>query len=123
MINKQSGVSLSGTLMLIVLLILVVLGAMKIVPAYTQNASVKHILKSIAADPAMQGAPEKDIRASFSRRVTADYFITAVKAEDLVIEKTDRNGGGLEISANYVVTLPLIANASLLLEFSPSSAK
>jgi Tfp pilus assembly protein PilV len=120
MINKQSGVSLSGTLIVIVLLIAGILGAMKVVPAYTQNASVRHILRAIAADPAMQAAPEKEIRASFNRRIATD-FITAIKADDIVIDKSE--AGVLELSANYVVTLPLIGNISLLLEFSPSSAK
>jgi len=44
----------------------------------------------------------------------------AIKADDIEVVS---NGGGLELSASYVVQIPLVANISLYLEFEPSSAQ
>jgi hypothetical protein len=46
--------------------------------------------------------------------------MTAIKPEDIDVSTDD---GKLVLSASYTVTVPLVANASLLLDFKPSSVK
>jgi hypothetical protein len=117
--NRQRGVSLSGLLVWSVLLILVAIGGMKIIPAYVQDAEIRSILSTIANDPEMQGVQSKDIRESFSKRAMMNN-INVVTANDIEIVKDAR---GLSLSISYQVKIPLIGNASLLLEFNPSSLK
>lgn len=117
--NRQRGVSLSGLLIWSVLLILAAIGGMKVIPAYVQDAEVKSILSTIANDPEMQGAQSKDIRESFSKRAMMNN-INVVTANDIEIIKDAR---GLSLSVSYQVKIPLAGNASLLLEFNPSSFK
>lgn len=117
--NRQRGVSLSGLLVWSVLLILVAIGGMKIIPAYVQDAEIRSILSTIANDPEMQGVQSKDIRESFSKGAMMNN-INVVNANDIEIVKDAR---GLSLSISYQVKIPLIGNASLLLEFNPSSVK
>ncbi|MBK8569371.1 MAG: DUF4845 domain-containing protein [Nitrosomonadales bacterium] len=117
--NRQRGVSLSGLLVWSVLLILAAIGGMKIIPAYVQDAEIRSILSTIANDPEMQGVQSKDIRESFSKRAMMNN-INVVTANDIEIVKDAR---GLSLSISYQVKIPLIGNASLLLEFNPSSFK
>ena len=117
--NRQRGVSLSGLLIWSVILILVAIGGMKIVPAYIQDAEIKSILSTIVNDPEMQGAQSKSIRESFSKRAMMNN-INIVSANDIDIGKDAR---GLSLSIGYQVKIPLMGNASLLLEFNTSSVK
>ena len=118
MANRQHGVSLSGFLMAVVVLVLVAVAAMKVAPAYIQDKTIKSKFDEVAHDPELKNATVRDIRAAFSRRVTTSD-ITAIKADDIEIAK---DGDAITLSASYTVKIPLIANASLLLEFNPSSA-
>ncbi|CAH1074714.1 DUF4845 domain-containing protein [Candidatus Nitrotoga sp. 1052] len=117
--NTQRGVSLSGLLIWSVVLILAAIGGMKIIPAYVQDAEIKSILSTIVNDSEMQGAQSKDIRESFSKRAMMNN-INVVSANDIEIVKDAR---GLSLSISYQVKIPLAGNASLLLEFNPSSVK
>ena len=118
-VNRQRGVSLSGLLVWSVILIIAAIGGMKVIPAYVQDAEIKSILSTIVNDPEMQGAQSKDIRESFSKRAMMNN-INVVTANDIEIVKDAR---GLSLSIRYQVKIPLVGNASLLLEFNPSSFK
>ncbi len=114
---RQRGVSLSGLLIWVMLLIFAGIGAMKLIPAYIQNAEIKGILHTIAHDPEMLSAPASTIRESFGKRAMMNN-ISVVTAENIDIVK---NSGGLSLSINYSMKIPLAGNASLLIEFNPSS--
>ncbi len=117
MASRQRGVSLSGLLIWVMLLIFAGIGAMKLIPAYIQNAEIKGILHTIAHDLEMQSAPVSTIRESFSKRAMMNN-ISVVTAENIDIVK---NSGGLSLSVSYSMKIPLAGNASLLIEFNPSS--
>ena len=120
MTYSQRGVSLSGLLIWVILLIAISIIAMKIIPSYIQNAEINSIFNEIVHDPEMQGASIKSIHESFNRRAMMNN-ITVINASDIEITKVP---GGLILSASYVEQKPLFGNASLLLEFNPhSSAK
>jgi hypothetical protein len=119
MLAKQRGLTFSGFLFGAVILILVSIGGLKLIPVYMNDAKIKNIFVAIANDPEMQRAAPHDIRMSFSNRAAIDSLKT-IQPDDIEITKS---GERLVLSANYSVTVPLAGNASLLLEFSPSSAK
>ncbi len=115
--HKQRGVTLSGLLIWLVILILLGIFALKVIPPYIENAEISNIFKTIANDPEMQAASLKDIRESYEKRAQINN-ISIVEAGDIEISK---DASGISISASYPVKLPLIGNATLLLEFNPSS--
>jgi hypothetical protein len=118
MYHKQRGLSMIGFLFVAVVLFFVAMLAMKLVPAYIEFFSVKQILATMGQDPATRSMTNTEIRNSFLRRANVGY-VTVVKPEDLSI---DRSGRETVISTNYVFRTPLIANISLVVDFSASSA-
>ncbi len=115
--SKQRGLTFSGFLFGSVILILASITGLKLVPAYMQDATIRNVLVAIVNDPEMQQASPSDIRMAFSKRASIDD-IKAVTAEDIAIAK---DGGRLSLSASYSVNIPLAGNASLVLDFNPSS--
>ena len=116
--HRQRGISFLGFILLAVGVIFVAILGMKLVPAYVHNAQVKQIFKAIANDPTMQSAPIKDIKESFRKRADTGY-ITDVSPDDIEISKED---GKLSLSISYAVKIPLVGNATLVLDFNPSSS-
>ncbi len=119
MAGKQHGFSFSGFLMVVVLIVFGAIGVMKLIPAYLQDAKIKSIFNTIVHDPDMQNASVKAIRDSFGKRASVDA-VTAINETDIEISKDQ---GGISLSASYLVRIPLAGNASLILEFNPSSTK
>jgi len=116
---KQRGLSFFGFIFGAVILVLVSITGLKLIPAYMEDMKISNLFTVIANDPEMQKASPRDIRMSFSKRASIDN-ISAINAEDIEIASS---GGRLALSASYAVKVPLVANVSLYLEFSPASAK
>ena len=116
---KQRGLSFFGFIFGAVILVLVSITGLKLIPAYMEDMKISNLFTVIANDPEMQKASPRDIRMSFSKRASIDN-ISAINAEDIEIAS---EGGRLALSASYAVKVPLVANVSLYLDFSPASAK
>lgn len=115
--NKQHGVSLEGFLVVVVVLIFVAFAGMKVIPSYLDDYTIKKKFNEVAHDPDLKNATVHDIRQSFIARVQTTN-ITAIKADDIEVAK---DADGITLSASYSVKIPLFGNASLMLEFNPSS--
>jgi hypothetical protein len=109
--KKQRGLGMLGNMFVVFMLIVGALLAFKLFPAYSEYFAIKRIFKSVAASPGLKDA--RELKRAFERYATIDN-VTAIKPEDIEIS----NGA---VIANYRVIVPLVANASLLLEFNPSS--
>jgi hypothetical protein len=110
--RKQTGLSLVTMLLTAILLGLALLLALQMIPVYTEYFSVKSVLKQLANEQA--GAPPADIRESFVKRATIQN-ISSVKPDDLDITQ---DANGTTISVSYQAKVHLIANVSLLFDFS-----
>lgn len=118
--RQQRGVSLSGLIIVLVIFLSLSIFAMKIIPVYMQNGKIQKAFDAIVQDPAMQTAPIKDIRMAFFNRAVTMDSVTVISQDDIEISK---DNGGLALSANYNVKVPLAGNISLMIEFSPSAPK
>jgi hypothetical protein len=116
---KQRGLSLSGFMFGVVILVVASIFSMKLIPHYMTDAKIRNIFIKIANDPEMKSATLPNIRAAFYKSADNVNDIKAVKAEDIQI---DKDGGRLVLSASYQVLVPLAGNVSLYLDFNPSSA-
>lgn len=116
---QQRGLSFGGFVFGAFLVVLISITGLKLIPAYIQSTEINNVFNIISHDPDMQKASLQEIRNSFSRRASIDN-ITAIKADDIDISA---DGDRLVLSASYSVKVPLVANASLYLEFNPSSGK
>jgi hypothetical protein len=113
--HKQSGVSLTGLIVLLALIGVIGVLAMKILPTYSEYRSVS---AAIAKAKAAGGTPQ-EIRSSFDRSAEVNY-ISSISGRDLTIERVD---GNFEVSFAYDKKIHLAGPASVLLEYSGSTAR
>jgi len=118
MMKQQRGMGFPGFLMVAAGIVFVAITAMRLIPAYIHSAQISQIFREIASDPALRDATIKDIELSFQKRASIND-INDIQSADIQI---DKDGGGLILSANYFVKIPLVGNVTLLLEFNPSSS-
>ena len=114
-LHKQRGVSLFGLIVVLIIVGFIAVMAMKIVPAVVEY---RGIVKAIE-DAKNSGTSVMEIRQSYDRRAEVGY-IESIRGYDLEIAKVDNE---FEVSFAYEKKIPLVGPASLLLEFSGTTAK
>jgi len=112
-LKKQSGLSLSGLILALVLVGLAAVVGMQVVPAVVEFQSIKKAV----LDARNKGTSAQEIVAAYNKAALAGY-ITSVTGNDLVIVKED---GMYVVSFSYEKKLPLFGPASLLLEFTSTT--
>lgn len=117
--RRQEGLTLTGLMVVAVILIFVLLLGFRIGPPYIENFTINKQLKAIANEFDASGGPRKEIELAFLRRATIENIHT-VSEGDLQI---DKSGDRLVISADYSVRVPVVGNISACIDFNASSEK
>ena len=112
-INNQKGGSFIGMLIVIAAIVFLGMIGLKVGPAYLEYMNVKNAVKKVASSVDL--TDKKAVITQFNNSASVDN-ITVVKGSDLVV-----NGG--VVSVEYQVVVPIMANASALLDFNATSAK
>ena len=116
--RQQSGLSMTGFLFVAAVVVVCVMLGFRVTPAFIEYYSVQKALEQALADTKdLNSTPE--IRAAFQKRVDAGY-IESVGGRDIEVLKT-RNE--VTASVSWTRKLPLVSNASLLLEFDASATR
>ena len=115
--NKQRGVSFLVVFLIFVVVALVAVGAMKILPAYSEFQTTKKAINGVAGSEGRTGSVT-EIRKAFDRRAGVDN-ISAVTGADLEVGK---DGGEVVISFAYSKKIPLFSNVSVVIDFAASTA-
>jgi len=110
--KRQLGISLTGLLLICVVIIAVALLGFKLFPAYAEYLTVKKTITDISRNPEYKASP-KEIQAAFDRAVAIDN-IKAVGGKDLDISK---DGDRFRVSASWSVKVPLFYNISACMDF------
>ncbi|MDR3410617.1 MAG: DUF4845 domain-containing protein [Formivibrio sp.] len=110
--KKQRGISFFGFIILAVFVAAAAVTFFKVIPTYTQYFSIKSTVARVAKENA--GMPPASIRESFSKSAEIGY-ITDVSDKDLKITQI---GDVTHIAVDYEKVVPLVANVSLLFDFS-----
>ncbi|HET7033791.1 MAG TPA: DUF4845 domain-containing protein [Casimicrobiaceae bacterium] len=116
--QSQRGLSMIGFLFVAVVVVVCVMIGFRVTPAYIEYYSVtKALERSLNETKDLSSAAE--IRKSFQRFADAGY-IESVNAKDIEIVK---NKNEITASASWSRKLPLVGNASLLLDFDASATR
>jgi hypothetical protein len=115
--SKSQGLTLTGLIMVLFVVVLVFVFGMKLLPAYIEYGTAKKAITSIARDGTGASTPQ-EVRRQFDARALIDN-IEAVKGTDLEIRK---EGGGMVIAFAYRKEVPLVANVGLYIDFAANSA-
>ncbi len=111
--NNQKGGSFIGMLIVIAAIVFLGMLGFKIGPAYLEFMSVKSAIKKIADSSDLTS--KKAVADAFDKSATVDN-ISVVKGADLML-----NDG--VVSVEYQVVVPIVANASALLNFNATATK
>jgi hypothetical protein len=115
--RAQAGLSLMGFLFVAAVVLVCALLAFRTIPAYIEYFTVQKALDNV-----LREVPEPtlaNVRRAMERKLNADY-VDAVYAKDVEISK---NGNQIVASVSWQKKLPLLYNASLLLEFDASASR
>ena len=117
--NKQEGMTFIGLVLVIAAVVFLAIIGMKLVPAYIEYFGVKKIISKIGNEPNFNDMSKKEIQEEFDKGADVGY-VKVINGSDLIIEKGD---SGKVVRAEYQVTIPIVANASVLLDFNATTAK
>jgi len=112
-IGAESGVSLSGLIVVLAVLGALALVAIRVTPALFEYRAVKDSLARAKAEAATGGSV-RAIRDAFDKNAGIND-VTAISGRDLVIT---RDGDSTDISFSYEKRVPLAGNVSLLFDFA-----
>ena len=113
--KKQSGVSLSGMIIGVVILAVVALVGFRVGPAYSEFFTAKRIVASIATEN--RNGTVASIRKAWAQKTMIDD-VKVIGENDLEITK---DGGDVVISFAYKKEVPLFANIGLYIDFAANS--
>lgn len=118
--KRQRGVSLSGLMVGVVILIVIALLGMKVAPSVLEYFQIIKAIKAVTQDISLKDRTLTEVRVAYSRQMQVGNF-SKVEPTDLEITKDE--SGSLVISFAYSDKIPLFANVSLLIDYEGSSAK
>ena len=116
--KQQRGASMIGMAFIIGIILLALVVAMKVVPAFTEFMSIKNILTNMSQGGVLNGQSKSEIISAFEKRASIDD-VQSVRGQDLEISTNE--AGATVVSVDYQVVRPVMGNVSALIEFSASS--
>ena len=116
--KKQKGLTLTGMILVSIVVVLMLILGFKLVPVYLEYQTVQKIFKSMSEDPQLRKAGRGELDRSWYARTNVDN-VKSLPAEN--IEYTKESDGTLTVTAEYEVKVPLFRNVGLYIDFHPSS--
>lgn len=113
-LKRQRGVSMLGILVICVAVVLIAVGALKLIPTYLEFRNIK--AAAIAAKDG--GKTVIEIQKAFDRAANIND-ITTISGKDLEITKESNNN--IVVSFKYDKKIPMFYNVSVLIEYAGSS--
>ncbi len=116
--KTQKGVTITGLILVLFVLIFVSLLGFKLFTPYSQYFTIQRAFRTLAQKPEVRTGTRRDAMAAWAPIATVEQ-ITVLAGDDIEVTK---EGNDVIISAAYSVRVPLFANISLLIDFNPTSA-
>lgn len=107
---RQSGISLTGLILVLAVLGVAAVFALKLVPTYTEYSAIKDAIRNAKE----AGGTPREIQVAFDKNAGINN-VTAIKGRDLTITRDD---GEVQVSFAYEKRVPLVGNVSLLIDYA-----
>lgn len=115
--KRQKGLTLTGMILVSILLVLVLLTAFKIIPVYLEYFGIERQFKAMSMDPKLRGATRNQIGNAWAARSAVDDLRSM--SPDLI--EVTKEGDNIVVSGEYSVKVPLFRNVAACFDFAPSS--
>lgn len=113
-LDKQRGVSLTGLIMILIVLGMVGMLAAQVAPTFMEYRAISKAI----VDAKAAGNTVSEIQQSFNKQSDVNY-ITSITGKDLEISKEN---GEFQVSFEYQKKIHLVGPASLVLDYVGSTA-
>ncbi len=113
--NKQSGITLIGFLILLIVAGFFAYAAMKLVPAYVEYMGVVKAMNTVASEPDVTSKSPEEIQRDLSFKGSFQYVDDSTFKPENIIIKNGAGGGTLQVK--YDKDIPFIYNIDFLLHF------
>ena len=117
MVRSQRGITILGFLFVAVVVVIFALVGFRVMPAYIEYFAVQKALQQ-ALDDAPDGNVA-EVRRAFDRKVSAGY-IESVQPRDIQVT---RQSNQITAAVSWQRVLPMVGNASILLDFDASATR
>jgi len=112
-IKNQTGGSMWGVMMLIIILMANAFMALKIVPTYMDYRTVQQVVNSTIEDLKKKRWSNKKVRGTIERKLLING-IRELKRDNLIIKQTDKKS---TITMDYEIRKPIFYNISAVMKF------
>ncbi len=117
MIRHERGITILGFIFVAAVVIVVALVGFRVLPAYIEYFAVQKALQQALDDS--PGGNVQEVRRAFDRKVSAGY-IESVRAADVQVT---RQQNAITASVVWQRILPMVGNASILLDFDAAATR
>lgn len=111
--SKQSGITLIGFVIVLLIAGFFAFMAMKLVPPYVQYFSITKAMNEIATE-GVSGKSEVDVRRDFMFKLSFQYADQVIKPDNIRFERT---GSGTSMEVDYDQRIHFLYNIDFLLHF------
>lgn len=108
--TRQKGISLTGLILVLVVLGVVAIFALKLLPTWFEYGAAKDAI--VRAKEA--GGTPREIQVAFDKNAGMNN-VTAISGRDLTITRDD---GEVQVSFAYEKRVPLVGNVSLVIDYA-----
>ncbi len=116
-IRRESGLTLIGFLIVLVMILFFVYAGMRVVPMYLEYHALGNALQTLRDDPKSKSMPPQKIKQRIQTSLWASYANDNIKKEHMHISK---KSDGINIRVTYEVRKPFLGNISLVGSFEKS---
>jgi len=117
--KRQSGITLIGFIIVLVIAAFFIYTAMKLVPAYLDYFNVSKAMNTVASQAASSSMSPEEIRRQLDTQQLSQYFADEdIAAGNVHVVNTPNGGPSLKLS--YDRKIPWIYNIDFLLHFEKS---
>jgi hypothetical protein len=111
--NNQSGITLIGFLLILMVLGFFAFLGMRLFPVYIEYYGLRQAMKALAAEPGVATKTPEQIRSSLDTKLDFSY-VTNVKKNNV---RVTRQGGNYLLNVRYEVRGPLVYNLEYIATF------
>ena len=116
-IRRESGLTLIGFLIVLVMVLFFVYAGMRVVPMYLEYHAFGNALQTLKDDPKSKSMPPQKIKQRIQTSLWASYANDNIKKEHMHISK---KSDGINIRVAYEVREPFLGNISIVGSFEKS---
>lgn len=113
-LTRQRGMTLTGWMTVIALILFFALLGIKIVPVYLENLTVKDVVESLKEEPLITKRSASEVKSMIMKRLDING-VYDLKSDQVTVKKSP---GIMKVDITYQVQKKMVGNIDILVSFS-----